>query len=149
MISPSPFSSTLTAVVADTFLSHLDSITSISPTNVRSRPSLRNSLFAPAQELPDSERGAVSAVERGHGLFGGYLEGGGSGREGEQGTRREGYIRGRARSLSHTLGELFGVGRPVVRRVGENEEEEEEAGNGGRLERARTTAGASRSEERL
>ncbi|KAK4457429.1 magnesium transporter NIPA-domain-containing protein [Cladorrhinum samala] len=136
VISPSPFSSTLTAVVADTFLSHLDSITGVSPTNVRSRPGLRNSLFAPAQDLADSaERGAV---------------------EGEQGTRREGgggYLRGRARSLSHTLGELFGVSRPAAGLGGqqnqEGGEEDERAGNGSRLERARTAAGASRSEERL
>ncbi|KAK4163432.1 magnesium transporter NIPA-domain-containing protein [Cladorrhinum sp. PSN259] len=144
VISPSPFSSTLTAVVADTFLSHLD--TTSSPSQVRSRPSLRNSFFVSQEGSSDFEsqhRSAFSAVERRidnhghHGLFGGYLDGR---TEDNQGFRGRG-IRGRARSLSHTLGELFGVGssssRPVV--VRDNRQQED----GGQLERARTIGSGS------
>ncbi|KAK4221048.1 magnesium transporter NIPA-domain-containing protein [Podospora fimiseda] len=146
VISPSPFSSTLTAVIADTFLSHLDPTSS--PSQTRSRPSLRNSLFVPQEgnfvDLESQQRGALSAIERrsdnhshhhGGGLFGGYLDGSRSNETGRKGT-----IRGRARSLSHTLGGLFGVGsssRPVVVR------DRLEDGDGGQLERARTTGSGS------
>ncbi|KAK3990585.1 magnesium transporter NIPA-domain-containing protein [Cladorrhinum sp. PSN332] len=143
VISPSPFSSTLTAVIADTFLSHLDPTSS--PSQVRSRPSLRNSLFAPQEghvvDIESQQRGAFSAVERrsdNHihhgGLLGGYLDGGRGSNE-----RGKGTIRGRARSLSHTLGELFGVGssRPAVVR------DTVEDADGGRLQRARTTGSGS------
>ncbi|KAM7200279.1 Magnesium transporter NIPA domain containing protein [Rhypophila sp. PSN 637] len=132
MISPSPFSSTVSAVVADKILAHLDP--SSSPTTRRtvaprrSRPGLRNSLFVPSDEVTDEGSDdddeqndlsrARSALEPRHSGYGG-------GRLAEsafprhQGTRggdgadaipeqRKGF-RGRARSLSHTLGEFFGV----------------------------------------
>ncbi|KAK3313406.1 magnesium transporter NIPA-domain-containing protein [Apodospora peruviana] len=120
MFTPSPFSSTVSAVVADKILAHLDSSSS-SPTTRRmitarrSRPGLRNSLFVPSDEVvedyetdQDSDEEsdllarAQSAVEATGSLFG---EGGATGGEQE----RKGGFRGRARSLSHTLGELFGV----------------------------------------
>lgn len=128
MISPSPFSSTVSAVVADKILAHLDINSSLTarrsiPTR-RSRPGLRNSLFVPQDEVTDEDtdedeesslmraRSAVeprpsgsgsrrlgdSALPREQGLRGGQLPADGKG------------FRGRARSLSHTLGELFGVG---------------------------------------
>lgn len=133
MISPSPFSSTVSAVVADKILAHLDP--SGSPTARRSvaarrsRPGLRNSLFVPQDEVTDEETDddeeegdlarARSALEPRQSTQSGPgtsrlgesvfprdqgLRGGGSTSEERRG------FRGRARSLSHTLGEFFGVG---------------------------------------
>ncbi|KAM7201035.1 Magnesium transporter NIPA domain containing protein [Naviculisporaceae sp. PSN 640] len=133
MISPSPFSSTVSAVVADKILAHLDP--SASPTarrslaSRRSRPGLRNSLFVPQDEVTDDETDedeeegdltrARSALEPRHSPHSGAS----TSRLGEsvfprdQGLRgggprpKEGRgFRGRARSLSHSLGEFFGVG---------------------------------------
>ncbi|KAK0711613.1 magnesium transporter NIPA-domain-containing protein [Lasiosphaeris hirsuta] len=106
VISPSPFSSTVSAVVTDKLLVHLDSPTMRRVASRRSRPSLRNSLFVPQDEVyndceePEDEglRETVSAVDR-------PLV------EDDIDERKKGGVRGRARSLSHTLGELFGVRR--------------------------------------
>ncbi|KAK4193636.1 magnesium transporter NIPA-domain-containing protein [Podospora australis] len=138
VISPSPFSSTLGAVVADKLLAHIDG-THGSPTQAlsaarRNRPSLRNSLFVPQEEADDLEaQFTVSAVEsRDHGarhhLFG---------HDGEQ--QHVTGFRGRARSLSHTLGELLGVGLRGMRR-----EDEGDDGDGAALARARTALGTRR-----
>lgn len=136
MISPSPFSSTVSAVVADKIFSHLDP--SGSPTarrstaSRRSRPGLRNSLFVPQEDVidqetdEDDEEGDLarsrSALEPRHSTHGSReasrlgesalprdqgLRGGGVGSIPEEGGKG---FKGRARSLSHTLGEFFGVG---------------------------------------
>ncbi|KAK3380308.1 magnesium transporter NIPA-domain-containing protein [Lasiosphaeria ovina] len=115
MISPSPFSSTLSAVVADKLLGH----DSGSPTmrkvrSRRSRPGLRNSLFVPQDEIEDEyydyeDLEGTSAVERrASNRSDSYGDGGWT--DDEDAAKRG--FRGRARSLSHTLGGLFGVKRP-------------------------------------
>ncbi|KAK0723123.1 magnesium transporter NIPA-domain-containing protein [Lasiosphaeria miniovina] len=115
MISPSPFSSTLSAVVADKLLGHDGG----SPTmrkvrSRRSRPGLRNSLFVPQDEIEDEyydyeDLEGTSAVERrASNRSDSYGDGGWT--DGEEAAKRG--FRGRARSLSHTLGGLFGVKRP-------------------------------------
>jgi len=108
MISPSPFSSTVTAVVADKLLAHMDSPTTrrgLAPR--RSRPGLRNSLFVPQDEASDEEEdlegGIGSAVERRLGEASLFADDIIPEAEGKKS------VRGRARSLSQSLGELFGV----------------------------------------
>ncbi|RKU41779.1 hypothetical protein DL546_004555 [Coniochaeta pulveracea] len=106
MISPSPFSSTVSGALADRILPHL---TAESPTKRkvnarRSRPSLRNSLYVPQEDLDDEEEedfegGWHSALED-HRNTAGHAQRG---------------FRGRARSLSNTLGGLLGVGRRKYR----------------------------------
>jgi len=111
MISPSPFSTAVSAVVADKLLAAMDSPTARRLGSRRSRPGLRNSLFVPQDEMSDGEdtEGDISsAVERRHGerpLFDEDDDGEAPVLEGKK------KVRGRARSLSHTLGELFGVKR--------------------------------------
>ncbi|KAK4179622.1 magnesium transporter NIPA-domain-containing protein [Triangularia setosa] len=129
VISPSPFSTTLTAVVTDKLLSHLEgSPTHLLPTHhnhKRNRPSLRNSLFAPSEEVFDAEQQQQQAVSAT-----------------EHRPNETGFIRRRARSLSHTLGELLGVSSAaagVSRGVVSQGEED-----GGVLARARTSAGEGR-----
>ncbi|KAK0668645.1 magnesium transporter NIPA-domain-containing protein [Cercophora samala] len=129
VISPSPFSTTLTAVVTDKLLSHLEgSPTQPLPTHhthKRNRPSLRNSLFVPSEDVSDAEQGqqTVSAgVEHGH-----------------HHNNETGFIRRRARSLSHTLGEFLGVGGGSSSRAASQSEED-----GGVLARARTSGGEGR-----
>lgn len=117
MISPSPFSSTVSGALADRILPHL---TAESPTKRklnarRSRPSLRNSLYVPQEDLDDKgdddvEGGWQSALED---------------NRDDGGAVRHGF-RGRARSLSNTLGELLGVGRRK-QRTGEYLAEADEA----------------------
>ncbi|KAK0646384.1 magnesium transporter NIPA-domain-containing protein [Cercophora newfieldiana] len=134
MISPSPFSSTVTAVVADKLLAHMDSPTSRRGVAYRrSRPGLRNSLFVPQDETSDGEedleaRGIGSASERRPpetALFADDIIPEEAVEEGKKG------VRGRARSLSHTLGELFGV-RRGRRPTWEDHGEETEGLLGGR-----------------
>ncbi|KAK4455976.1 magnesium transporter NIPA-domain-containing protein [Podospora aff. communis PSN243] len=131
VISPSPFSSTVTAVVADKLLAHMDSPTSRRGIgSKRSRPGLRNSLFVPQDETSDGEDDLesgpatrmASAVERrpaDAALFTDDVLPEASEAEGKKS------VRGRARSLSHTLGELFGVGRGR-RNIGEGSDGETE-----------------------
>lgn len=106
LISPSPFSSTVSAVVADKLLAHMDSPTLRRVLSRRSRRSLRNSLYVPADELyadgeySDLENQLESAIEPGYGRE--------SGHEADQLLPSgQTSIRTRARSLSHTLGDLF------------------------------------------
>ncbi|KAK0748808.1 magnesium transporter NIPA-domain-containing protein [Apiosordaria backusii] len=101
----------------------------------RNKPSLRNSLFVPSEDVSDVEQQTVSA---------GAGEGGRSDNHGGEGA---GYIRRRARSLSHTLGELLGVHTATTttttsRGVSHSGEHEDE--DGGVLARARTSAGERR-----
>jgi hypothetical protein len=118
-LSPSPFSS-VSAVITDKLLPHLHTESPLARRigSRRSRPSLRNSLFVPQDELDDetaedrdqrgaeSDREIVSAVE--HPRRRSYYDDGDEATDGEM--QRRGF-RGRARSLSNTLGELFGVRR--------------------------------------
>lgn len=130
MISPSPFSSTLGAVVADRLLPHLgmssttdnDSPTQRRIASRRSRAGLRNSLFVPQDEL-DNEDGHYYDLENGRGrggsavgstsTFGPLLDltrlASNGGNKGEGQSQEEG-IRGRTRSLSGTLAELLSGG---------------------------------------
>ncbi|KAK3494536.1 magnesium transporter NIPA-domain-containing protein [Neurospora hispaniola] len=134
MISPSPFSSTLGAVVADRLLPHLgmtaenDSPTQRRIAGRRSRPGLRNSLFVPQDELDNDDgyfdlencrgRGRRSAAVGSTSTFGPLLDLTGLGGNGSKGEGQRGPgqghgdqgIRGRARSLSGTLAELLGGG---------------------------------------
>lgn len=133
MISPSPFSSTVSAVVADKLLPHMTDNPSRKMGHRRSRPGLRNSLFVPQDELDDElDSEVVSAVEEQHQQQryrrSGYssAEGWESEAEGqaEQQQRHKGF-RGRARSLSNTLGELFGVKRKRRNTAASDEDEDD------------------------
>jgi len=130
MLSPSPFSSTVSAVVADKLLA-LAGHGGDSPTTIRrvaprrnSRPTLRSSLFVPHDELEgehteDDEaernrnrlRGVISLGEPGPLLRGGGLTNDEMTTDGEGRAHEQHGFRGRARSLSHTLGGLFYAGR--------------------------------------
>ncbi len=121
--SPSPFSSTVSAVVADKILSHLDSPTLRNIAARRSRPSLRNSLFVPQDELAEEvARQIASAVEQ---PIGSSLS------EAEEGPEGKKNLRGRARSLSNTLGELFGVRKKDKGKPGETTDEDDESPSDG------------------
>ncbi|KAL2015984.1 hypothetical protein VTK56DRAFT_4473 [Thermocarpiscus australiensis] len=131
VISPSPFSSTLSAVVADKLLAHIDggrdTHSSSSPmaglllsstSTKRTRPGLRNSLFAPAPApVPqDGEnRPPPPPPPRGHGHSQSEQQrrrqlGDSAGEPGSGNSEaNEGSLRARARSLSRTLG-LEGLG---------------------------------------
>ncbi|KAJ9134247.1 DUF803-domain-containing protein [Coniochaeta hoffmannii] len=122
-LSPSPFSSTVSGALADKLLPHLHAETPLSRRigSRRSRRGLRDSLFVSQEDLDDQtedERGAqsdrevASAVERqSH-----YADGDEGGEE--EGQGHTGGFRGRARSLSNTLGEFFGVRRKSKSNVG-------------------------------
>ncbi|KAK3401194.1 magnesium transporter NIPA-domain-containing protein [Sordaria brevicollis] len=128
MISPSPFSSTLGAVVADRLLPHLgiatenDSPTQRRIAGRRSRAGLRNSLFVPQGDLDAEDgyydlenargRGGGSSAVGSTSTFGPLLDLtrlGSNNNKGEEQGGDQG-IRGRARSLSGTLAELLGGG---------------------------------------
>lgn len=134
IISPSPLSSTVSAVVADTLLlRNVESPSSTRRLGVRrSRPSLRSSLFMPHDEALSPVRSDVNswtASDGGARLEGAAVEDGGpsaaDNQDGEDTTHQEGF-RGRARSLSLTLGELFGS--RTHRRRGDSEPGDEQAG---------------------
>ncbi|KAH8895157.1 DUF803-domain-containing protein [Thozetella sp. PMI_491] len=123
MYSPSPFSSTVSAVVADKLLAHIDSPTLRRISSRRSRPSLRNSLFVPQDELSDEERTEIAnALEQVAVPLAA---------EGVDGVQGKKSARGRARSLSHTLGELLGVRRKSKSKSGDNTTDEDEDVVGG------------------
>lgn len=130
-LSPSPFSSTVSGALADKLLPHLhtDGPLSRRIASRRSRPGLRNSLFVSQEDLDDEaedERGAQSdreissAVEplrRGH-----YTDTD----EAAEDQDQYGGFRGRARSLSNTLGGFFGARRKSKSNPEPDAEEEEE-----------------------
>ncbi|OIW33870.1 DUF803-domain-containing protein, partial [Coniochaeta ligniaria NRRL 30616] len=116
-LSPSPFSSTVSGALADKLLPHLHTETPLSRRvgSRRSRPGLRNSLFVSQEDLDDQaegERGAqsdreiASAVEPSRRSS--HYE---DGTEPDEDQDQSKSFRGRARSLSNTLGGLFGVRR--------------------------------------
>ncbi|KAI0014044.1 DUF803-domain-containing protein [Xylariaceae sp. FL0662B] len=99
-ISPSPLSSTVSAVVADALLRGEETSMGRRRSLRRTRPSIRSSIF-----LPRSEDAADLAAEP-------FLRSNNHGNEPpyRDDARLDGdkTIRGRARSLSNTLGEMFG-----------------------------------------
>ena len=127
--SPSPFSSTVSAVVADKILSHLDSPSLRNIAARRSRPSLRNSLFVPQDELEEEvARQIASAVGQ---PIGSIVP------EAEEGPEGKKNLRGRARSLSNTLGGLFGVRKKGKGKPGETTDEDDESPSDGSVYDAR------------
>ncbi|KAI0402934.1 DUF803-domain-containing protein [Xylaria palmicola] len=99
-ISPSPLSSTVSAVVADTLLRGEDSPIKRRRSIRRLRPTIRSSLFVPRDQFDDvgtSNPLLVTSNEDG------YIP-----TECEPPSAQQGNIRGRARSLSNTLGHFFG-----------------------------------------
>ncbi|KAL8303835.1 hypothetical protein RB597_004794 [Gaeumannomyces tritici] len=116
IFSPSPLSSTVSAVVADTLLLRDLESPSSSTRRLglrRSRPSLRSSLFMPHDEALSPARTDLAPwtpPDSRARLEGVGFDGGGPSSPGDHDDEMsgEGGLRGRARSLSLTLGELFG-----------------------------------------
>ena len=104
LFSPSPLSSTVAGLVSDALLKHMDSPLARRLPSRRSRPSLRASLFVPQDEVEDDEAGPESSVARE-----GYVSDAPTDGEEDQSEDRKRTLRGRARSLSNTLSDLFGV----------------------------------------
>jgi hypothetical protein len=107
IFSPSPLSSTFSAVVSDTLLKKMDSPLARRLSLRRSRPSLRASLFVPQDELEEdrvAEDETVRAADR-QGVSEPLS------RDEQEGPEEEGKpgIRRRARSLSNTLIDFFGT----------------------------------------
>ncbi|KAI1132970.1 DUF803-domain-containing protein [Nemania abortiva] len=98
-ISPSPLSSTVSAVVSDTLLRGEDSPIKRRKSIKRLRPTIRSSLFVPQDEDDGnaSDPLLVTNGETGH-----------TPSEYEPPSARQETSRGRARSLSNTLGHFFG-----------------------------------------
>ncbi|KAI0460337.1 DUF803-domain-containing protein [Xylaria acuta] len=99
-ISPSPLSSTVSAVVADTLLRGEDSPIKRRKSIRRLRPTIRSSLFVPQNEDDDAGVSDPLLVRSN--------EGDHIPNEYEPTSTRQGTSRGRARSLSNTLGQFFG-----------------------------------------
>ncbi|KAI1501308.1 magnesium transporter NIPA-domain-containing protein [Biscogniauxia marginata] len=99
-ISPSPLSSTVSAVVADAFLKGEGSPVGRRRSIKRMRTTLRSSLFVPQDE--DIVSPSVEPLLRPGGDEEQALD-----QDGEQAGEQKTF-RGRARSLSNTLGEFFG-----------------------------------------
>ncbi|KAH9906143.1 DUF803-domain-containing protein [Xylariomycetidae sp. FL2044] len=98
-ISPSPLSSTVSAVVADALLRGEDSPLGRRKSMRRSRPSVRSSIFVPQNE---DEMSPIIEPRLGSSSEGDLIQAQGDGPAGDPKT-----IRGRARSLSNTLEEFF------------------------------------------
>ncbi|KAI1180276.1 DUF803-domain-containing protein [Nemania sp. FL0916] len=98
-ISPSPLSSTVSAVVADTLLRNEDSAVHRRRSARRLRPSIRSSLFVPQND------GNAAASEP---LLAANVGDGHTPSEYDSPSIRQEPSRGRARSLSNTLGQFFG-----------------------------------------
>lgn len=96
LISPSPLSSTVSAVVTDTLRRHGDRALMHRSSLGRIRSSIRASLF-----MEDEDRMQGEGESRAP-LLGELIDVEGAGHRGEEGDAK-----GRARSLSDTLGELF------------------------------------------
>lgn len=96
LISPSPLSSTVSAVVTDTLRRHGDRSLMHRSSLGRIRSSIRASLFM------EDEDGSQGEGESRAPLLGELIDVEGAGQRGEEGDTK-----GRARSLSDTLGELF------------------------------------------
>ncbi|KAI8634914.1 DUF803-domain-containing protein [Xylariaceae sp. FL1651] len=99
-ISPSPLSSTVSAVVADTLRRGEDSPISRRRSTRRLRPTIRSSLFVPQDE--DDNTGSSDPLLAING------EGEQISNEGDLTSTRQKTSRRRAHSLSNTLGQFFG-----------------------------------------
>lgn len=117
LFSPSPFDSTVRGLVPSTLLKD-----SPRPASRRrlSRPSLRSSLYVPQDELEqdEEEAGIMSAIERSRTYEESPVEG----------PKKKGF-RTRAKSLTHTVTDLFGVSKKRTSRSDGDEGEGE--GEGG------------------
>jgi len=143
LISPSPLSSTVSAVVADKLLKHMDS-----PSPLlrkigarRSRPSLRSSLFVPQDELDEEDAAAAAAQP----LITRHNSGPEAAIESDEsnGAGSKKGFRGRARSLSNTLTGLFTTKR---RRRHSSPGTDDEGGNHPSHQGAATLGGGSERE---
>ncbi|KAI3337427.1 DUF803-domain-containing protein [Xylariaceae sp. AK1471] len=99
-ISPSPLSSTVSAVVADTLLRGEDSPVKRKKSTRRLRPTIRSSLFVPQDEDDDMGLSDPLLVTNSEGV---HIP-----NEDEPPLTGQKTSRGRARSLSNTLGQFFG-----------------------------------------
>ncbi|KAJ4423977.1 hypothetical protein N0V82_001406 [Gnomoniopsis sp. IMI 355080] len=112
LFSPSPFDSTVRGLVPSTLLKD-----SPRPSSRRrlSRPSLRSSLYVPQDELEEDEEeaGIMSAIERSRTYEESPVEG----------PKRKGF-RIRAKSLTNTVTDLFGVNKKRARQADRPEDEE-------------------------
>ncbi|KAI1432920.1 DUF803-domain-containing protein [Xylaria sp. CBS 124048] len=113
-ISPSPLSSTVSAVVADTILKGEESPIKGRRSTRRLKPTIRSSLFVPQDEGDETDAPDASLITNG--------EGGHVPDETEPRSTDQKTLRGRARSLSNTLGQFFG------RKEREGENPDPEAG---------------------
>jgi len=130
-ISPSPLGSTVSAVVADHLLKHMDPQGSPLVRKVhtrRSRPSLRASLFVSQDELDDEERGLLGPPLAQARTQEEPASSAASEEELGDGAKTSKGFRGRARSFSNTLGELLG-GRRRGRQSAPDSGDEEAAGD--------------------
>lgn len=126
IFSPSPFDSTVRGLVPSNLLK--DSPSARRPVSRRrlSRPSLRSSLYVPQDELDqdaEEEVGVMSAIERSRTADTTF-----NGESPIDGPRKKGF-RNRAKSLTHAVGDLFGVSK---KRDTDASETEDEDGNGNR-----------------
>lgn len=125
IFSPSPFDSTLRGLVPSTLLKD-----SPRPASRRrlSRPSLRSSLYVSQDELSqpvqDGQGGSMSAIERSR------TNNSFHGDSPVDGPKDKGF-RNRAKSLTHTVGDLFGVKSGKKRDTAEATDEEVEGREGG------------------
>ncbi|KAJ0302020.1 hypothetical protein COL5a_007942 [Colletotrichum fioriniae] len=121
LFSPSPLSSTVSAVVKDTLLRNAESPLLRRPSVRRLRSSIRASLFMPEDngEGADVDAERENLVSRGDDQDGGVAE---RSRTAGEGASRE-QVTGRQRSLSDTLGDFFRVKKK--RRDGGTDPEEE------------------------
>lgn len=111
LFSPSPFHSTVSGLVPSTLLMDGSPTTRRPSSRRHSRPSLRQSLYMPQNGLEENRRGeereeatgTMSAVERSRTADETQMFGG----EGADGASNS--VRSRARSLTHTMGEFFGM----------------------------------------
>lgn len=115
LFSPSPFDSTVRGIVPSALLTDSPSVRRPSSRRRLSRPSIRSSLYVPQDELDEDHQqhdeeeghvGTMSAIERSRTVDSSF-QGGDSPVDGQKPKG----LRNRARSLSHTVGEIFGVKR--------------------------------------
>lgn len=112
LFSPSPFHSTVSGLVPSNLVKDAHPVRRPSS---RRRPSLRSSLYVSQDELnvepigEEEERVIMSAIERSRTADESQIPGG-QGQQGQGGGGRKG-VRARAKSLTNSVGDLFGVRR--------------------------------------
>ena len=141
IISPSPLSSTVTAVVADA-LNRNDGGTLGRRRSIRRlQPSIRNSLFMPSDEDTEEPRWESEPLIRPAVTEPNLATAAANPDEDRFGRSEQQGLRGRARSVSNTLGDLFS--RKTKRR---NTNPEVGSGGAGQASREHVTEGGSRAE---